>query len=194
MIVVTPNMRATCAEVVYILEDIRWQSLDNEDNFVPEPESIAARDEGLLGHTKSKHPTLSRVREDSDNCETLKTTDDPASSSNDQLSSTTPNKSSSATTQDSSVIYVPGGLSTNWNISRNPTFSREILKRRLGEETQLDGSPSTNSKRQATNVEGPQNETRGRRFACPYYQNNPRMYSASKTCLGPGFSMVRRLK
>lgn len=36
--------------------------------------------------------------------------------------------------------------------------------------------------------------SRGRMFACPYYQRDPAMHRTRRSCVGPGFAEVRRVK
>ena len=37
-------------------------------------------------------------------------------------------------------------------------------------------------------------ETATRKFACPYYKHNPERYKNAKTCMGPGWTTVHRVK
>lgn len=62
-----------------------------------------------------------------------------------------------------------------------------------------DGSTSTSPRHDVRNTKKrakrePQAATVGRRFACPFHSNNPAKYKAVKTCCGPGWTDIHRVK
>lgn len=75
------------------------------------------------------------------------------------------------------------------------------LERRVSPRTSTT-SPTSNVSPEATSncstAESPMVETSGRkvekRFACPYYKNNPGKFRHKRTCCGPGWPTVHRVK
>lgn len=100
-----------------------------------------------------------------------------------------------------------------WDYSNNPSPTgsginrkrkldvEEDLDRRVSPKTSTTGagslSPETKSSSSAT-VESPVVEAGGKeaekRFACPYYKNNPAKFRQKRTCCGPGWPTVHRVK
>lgn len=62
-----------------------------------------------------------------------------------------------------------------------------------------DGSTSPSPKQDVRNTKKrarrePRAATTGPHFACPFYSHDPAKYKAVKTCCGPGWTNVHRLK
>jgi hypothetical protein len=51
------------------------------------------------------------------------------------------------------------------------------------------GRPNTGKRRKDEEEESAKNK-----FACPFYKNDPQAFRASRTCVGPGWSSVHRVK
>ena len=51
------------------------------------------------------------------------------------------------------------------------------------------GRPNTGKRRKDEEEESEKNK-----FACPFYKNDPQAFRASRTCVGPGWSSVHRVK
>lgn len=76
------------------------------------------------------------------------------------------------------------------------------LERRVSPKTSTTSPTSNVSPEEATSsastAESPVVETSGRkvdkRFACPYYKNNPGKFRHKRTCCGPGWPTVHRVK
>ncbi|CAM1503539.1 Fc.00g011300.m01.CDS01 [Cosmosporella sp. VM-42] len=83
----------------------------------------------------------------------------------------------------------------NGGVSDNQTKPGQ--KRRLAstkwEEDDFDDSGKDGDKHNSR--KRPRNEESGnKRFACPFYKHNPQEYKSSRTCIGPGWSEIHRVK
>jgi hypothetical protein len=75
----------------------------------------------------------------------------------------------------------------------NNKQKRRITRREGSEPPEDDGSDGDkSSKRKRVNAPSIDNPTR--KFACPYYQRNPLRHQSCRSCAGPGWATVHRLK
>jgi hypothetical protein len=58
-----------------------------------------------------------------------------------------------------------------------------------------DGNGDDPNKRRKGNLNtNPAGRWKAKRYACPYYQRNPELYNGKRSCIGPGWTEVHRVK
>ncbi|KAM6530146.1 hypothetical protein FALCPG4_008270 [Fusarium falciforme] len=88
--------------------------------------------------------------------------------------------------------------SSHYDRATNPTAEADKKRKRDSTEREDDvlsesgggGGRSNTGKRRKEEEEGSENS----KFACPFYKNDPQALRGSRTCVGPGWSSVHRVK
>jgi hypothetical protein len=86
-------------------------------------------------------------------------------------------------------------LSSEKNLSSRasqPSNKRKAEDKLEGDDTSEDGNGNGPPKK--TKSDNPPESNISAKFACPYFKRNPRKYQSMRSCTGPGFDTVHRLK
>lgn len=85
----------------------------------------------------------------------------------------------------------------NATISAGPSTSgpfRLPKRKRNANDCDSNGLEDESGDDEGDGVEGKPERTAPKRFACHFFKHNPEEYASSRTCLGPGFGTIRRVK